>query len=364
MFSSPIDDTEEERQGMTLELYDVFDLITDDSPYEPDIIGPGVLSAGDLMLVFGPPKSMKTLCVMSMCMHFGLGRSFLGMHPAKPLRTLMAQFEIKRDNMRKRVKLLSSHFTDEYRAELAGMIHVTDRFTPRLSAEFIEEFSALAHQATDEGFDLLVIDPLSNIFTGESENDNTQMSAFLRAIRALRNAINPELAVILVHHANKVRRDDRTVEPFNALRGASSLRGSYDAGMYLDRVDETSGNLMVFWELRNGPGMSPTTIKFVDGEFVEIGDETRYQIQCKIQEEADDGLARTKSSFVSAFASVYGMADPAFGQLISDMIEAGELVLWTPDAQHQTEMPKRSKGFVGVPGMLFRGFPITATETA
>lgn len=359
MWSNPMD--EEQDRGFELELFDVLDMVRDNSPYEPDIVSPNVLGAGDLMLVFGPPKSMKSLAVTSMCIHFALGLPWLGMRPAKPLRSLIAQLEVKADNMRRRSKLLTQHLSDAQLSELGGMVKVTGRFSRDLNVEFVEEFSELAHQASSDGYDLLVIDPLTNIYTGESENDNKQMTDFLRRIKYLRNQINPDMAVILVHHANKVQRLERHSDPFNSIRGAGSLRGAYDAGMYLDRADESSGRLMAFWELRNGPGFKPAQLEFRDGEFVEVGDEVRYQVQVLLQDAADQRVTFSKSRFVKEHCHELGMHEASLGSVVSDMLKSGELIYWKPDAQHDVSLG-RAKAFIGVPGMLFGTFNVTACD--
>lgn len=254
--------------GLGFEIMDLADLYLDDSPYEPDLIGPGVLGPGDIMLLFGPPKSMKSMACLDMFRAFALGESWLGLEPARPLKTLYAQFEVKRDAMRKRAKL--AQLTPAEIEALRGRFMVTGRFTPVLTADFVADFSEAALRKFGGELDVLILDPLANIFTGDSENDNTQMSRFLRQIKYLRNAISPNVAIVLVHHANKTGRDDRHADPFTSIRGASSLRGAYDAGMFLDRLDETSGLLRAFWELRNGPAIAPKTLAFEQGRFVEV----------------------------------------------------------------------------------------------
>lgn len=254
--------------GLELKLYDLADLYEDRSPYEPHIVDPGILGEGDLMLLFGPPKSMKSMICLDMFRQFAMGEPWLGMSPARPLKTLYAQFELKADGMRRRAHL--ADLTPDEVERLRGNFITTGRFTPVLNAEFVASFAERALEQFGDGLDVLVLDPLANIFSGESENDNTEMAKFLRQIKYLRNRINPKVSIVLVHHANKRQREDRRSDPFGSIRGASSLRGAYDAGMYVDRLDETSGLIEAFFELRNGPGMAPKTLGFDRGRFHEV----------------------------------------------------------------------------------------------
>lgn len=356
-------------EGLRIKLYDVFDLMNDPSPFEPDLVGPGVLGAGDMMLVFGPPKSMKSMATLSMCMEFAMGREWMGMKPTRPLRTVFAQFEIKRDNLRKRIQLLSQQYGDLEKLALKDKIWMTDRFTPQLSGDFITEFARATLEACKGELDLLVLDPLANIYSGDSENDNTQMAQFVRAIKVMRNHIDPNVAIVLVHHASKVRREDRELEPFNALRGASALRGAYDTGIYLDRVDEKSGKLMMFWELRNGPSFEPCELAFDGGRFVQLGyeepeerpdqlgddaDNWRREFERIVNAEAVEGRYYTSNAFAETFAGgVLGGMD-RIKREIKRLSTRGALgwfrsvegVDWLPEPHH------RAEGYLCVRNML------------
>ena len=255
-------------EGLEIVLHDLADLYEDRSPYEPHIVNPGVLGEGDLMLLFGPPKSMKSMICLDMFRAFAMGDAWLDMQPARPLKTLYAQFELKADGMRRRAHL--ADLTQDEIDRMRGNFITTGRFTPVLNAEFVADFAGRALEQFGDTLDVLVLDPLANIFSGESENDNTEMAKFLRQIKYLRNRINPKVAIVLVHHANKRQREDRRSDPFGSIRGASSLRGAYDAGMYVDRLDETSGLIEAFFELRNGPGIAPKVLGFDRGRFHEV----------------------------------------------------------------------------------------------
>ena len=78
--------------------------------------------------------------------------------------------------------------------------------------------------------------PIRNVFDGgrsnATENENDAMMFFLRErIEALRDQINPEAGIVLVHHTKKMSNQQLEEDPFQAFSGASSLRDYYTTGI-------------------------------------------------------------------------------------------------------------------------------------
>jgi putative DNA primase/helicase len=78
-------------------------------------------------------------------------------------------------------------------------------------------------------------------------------------VERLRDAVNPDAGIVLVHHTKKLGKRQFEEDPFQALSGASSLRGYYSTGMLLFRSDETQTPRQLLFELRNGPASPPST---------------------------------------------------------------------------------------------------------
>lgn len=251
--------------------FDIADIARMPEEYEPDIIGPGVLGAGDMMLLFGPPKSMKSMVVLDWCRHWCQGKAWHGLEPARPLRIAYCQFEVKLDQVKRRIHAMQ---LEPHEVEaLKGRCYITDRFHVSFgNATALEELADSVRECFGgEPADILVVDPLANVFTGKDENDNAQMTRFLHCVRYLRGKVGEQCAVVLVHHANKGDRRTRQADPFVSLRGASALRGAYDSGVFIDRLnDEGGGELVLKFELRNGPPIEAKTMRFESGEFVEL----------------------------------------------------------------------------------------------
>ncbi len=51
-------------------------------------------------------------------------------------------------------------------------------------------------------------------------------------VESLREAVAPEAGLILVHHTKKMNKKQVAEDPFQALSGASALRGFYTSGMH------------------------------------------------------------------------------------------------------------------------------------
>jgi hypothetical protein len=123
--------------------------------------------------------------------------------------------------------------------------------------------------------DIIVIDPIRNLFDGGpeggGENDNTAMMFFLKdRVELLREAVNPDAGVIVAHHTRKASKHQVKDDPFLALSGASALRGFYTSGLLMHRPDEDSSVRRLEIELRNGPALPGKLIDKVKGEWVEL----------------------------------------------------------------------------------------------
>ncbi|MEZ5850291.1 MAG: hypothetical protein R3D68_06530 [Hyphomicrobiaceae bacterium] len=91
--------------------------------------------------------------------------------------------------------------------------------------------------------DIICLDPIRNLFdggeSGGGENDNDAMMFFLTdRVERLRDAVAPDCGVILAHHTRKMNRKLVGEDLFQALSGASALRGFYTSGLLMHRPDE------------------------------------------------------------------------------------------------------------------------------
>ena len=173
--------------------------------------------------------------------------------------------------------------------------------TPKLRLILDAKGLALAAGAVQEYFadaapDIICLDPIRNVFDGGEdgggENDNAAMMFFLtERVEMLREAVAPDCGIILVHHTKKMNRKLVAEDPFQALSGASALRGFYTTGIIMHRPDENDTARRLEIELRNGPALPAKLIDKVKGQWVELNPMNerlvRKEVGAKLDAERD-----------------------------------------------------------------------------
>ena len=255
-------------------VYSLGALLDDRSPMPADLIAPRVLTPGGLLVLGGAPKVGKSDLLIAWLVHMAAGVPFLGFTPPRPLRIFYLQAEIQYHYLRERMQqvTLPPGVLAAARDNLVA--------TPKLKMLLDTEGSVHVAQAIRRAFpaqpvDIICIDPIRNLFDGGpdggGENDNAAMMFFLKdRLEVLRDHIDPDCGVILVHHTKKLSKNQVKEDPFLALSGASALRGFYTTGLILHRPDEDSPQRRLEIELRNGPALAAKIVDKVKGEWVEI----------------------------------------------------------------------------------------------
>jgi hypothetical protein len=157
---------------------------------------------------------------------------------------------------------------DERRLLGANLV-VTERFHMLLDEQGVKVAAETIREVFPDGPDIIAIDPLANLFDGESEDKAPEMMAFLNGrIDALRRMVNPNAAIIMVHHSAKKNAEDMNRDPFVAIRGSGALRGYYDTGVIIYRKSEEAPDRKIFIECRSGESPEPITVRLQqDGRF-------------------------------------------------------------------------------------------------
>ena len=270
--------TQAERQVLKtaapkLPIYTLGALLDDDSPLPEDLIAPRVLTPGGLLVFGGAPKVGKSDFLLAWLTHMAAGAAFLGMTPPRPLRVFYLQAEVQYHYLRERVKAI------RLSPEHLKLARTNFMATPQLRLildddGLVQVIPAMAAAFDGLRPDIIVIDPIRNVFDGGDaggENDNGAMLYFLsQRVERIRQAVNPEAGVILAHHTKKLGKRQFEEDPFQALAGAGSLRGYYSSGMLLFRPDEAQSVRHLIYELRNGPAVETKYIDKSDGQWLEV----------------------------------------------------------------------------------------------
>lgn len=250
------------------------ELLDDTSPMPPDLVAPRLLTPGGMLVLGGAPKVGKTDFIISFQAYMAAGLPFLGFTPPRPLRIFCLQAEIQYHYLRERLQAI------DLPPEVIAAARSNLVITPKLRMLLDERGVGLVAEAIrahfpDEPPDIISIDPIRNLFDGGpdggGENDNAAMMFFLQQrVEALRDAVAPDAGIILAHHTKKLTKKQVAEDPFQALSGASSLRGFYTSGLIMYRPDEDMSMRKLEIELRNGPALPAKLIDKVGGQWVEM----------------------------------------------------------------------------------------------
>ena len=272
------------KSKIALQRYEAFslaELIADKCPMPDDWISPRLLTPGGILVIGGAPKAGKSDFVLTLLTHMAAGEPFLNFTSYRPLRIFVLQAEIQYDYLRERLQRMG---LSEDAIERHGYnIQITPHLKIRLDLDGIEIVKNMIYEKfPDEPPDIIVLDPIRNLFDGGpefgnlGENDNNAMLFFLQQrVELLRDMINPQAGMILVHHTKKISKAMFKDAPFQALSGASSLRSYYSSGMLIFRPDEAEDVKSLHFELRNGPGITNMHVAKRAGVWTEIDPNTQ-----------------------------------------------------------------------------------------
>jgi len=352
-------------------------LLDDTSAMPADIISPRVLTPGGLLVLGGAPKVGKSDLLISWLVHMAAGQPFLGFAPPRPLRIFYQQAEIQYHYLRERLQQIALS------AELLAAARDNLVATPKLSMLLDADGSARVAEAIMRAFpadpvDVICIDPIRNLFDGGpdggGENDNAAMMFFLKhRVEALRDHINPDCGVILVHHTKKLSKQQVKDDPFLALSGASALRGFYTSGLILHRPDEESPERRLEIELRNGPALRAKLIDKVKGQWVELNPMnerlTRKDVGAKLDaervrkhdvilgillDEAVEGRLYTVTQFTEKFENKGGLGGKfTIRDRISVLATKGYVKFLRDGSPYGYPMVRSRYGYLCVEGMQF-----------
>lgn len=376
------------KDATPIPMHSLGELLADTSPMPDDLIAPRVLTPGGMIVFGGAPKVGKSDFLLSWLTHMAAGEPFLELTPSRPLRVFYLQAEVQYHYLRERIQ--SMGLPDSVSRRAANNLLVTPQLRLVLNDQGVEQvIEALQRAAAQGGVDVLVIDPIRNVFDGgpegNSENDNNAMLFFLRErVEQLRDAVNPEAGIILAHHTKKISKKQVEEDPFLALSGAGSLRGYYTTGMLLYRPDEARTDRTLVFELRNGPGLSAKRVDKNQGRWIELDPHSdrivnqdygakldaerqrkRDVIVQMIFDEAAQGRVYTANQFAESFEGQAGLgANRTINERIAVHATKGDIKFFRNPEDYGLPALTRSKyGYLCVEGMTVPAQETIDTDT-
>jgi len=362
-------------------------LLDDQSAMPADIIAPRVLTPGGLLVLGGAPKVGKSDLLVSWLVHMAAGVPFLGFTPPRPLRIFYLQAEIQYHYLRERMQQIT--LPPKLLAAARDNLVATPKLKVLLDTEgSMRVAEAIRRAFPAEPIDLICIDPIRNLFDGGpdggGENDNGAMMFFLKdRVEVLRDHINPDCGVILVHHTKKLSKQQVKDDPFLALSGASALRGFYTSGLILHRPDEESPQRRLEIELRNGPALAAKVIDKVNGAWVEQNPMNERLVRAEVGakydsernrkrdviltvlfDEAAEGRVYTSTQFGAAFENQHGLGSQFTIRERLGVLATKGFVKFCRDLAEQGYPATRSHfGYLCVEAMRFGRDPVVDAET-
>ncbi|WP_082688655.1 AAA family ATPase [Ruegeria marisrubri] len=362
-------------------------LLDDKSPMPADLIGPRVLTPGGLLVLGGAPKVGKSDLLIALLVHLAAGVPFLGFTPPRPLRIFYLQAEIQYHYLRERMQQIG--LPPELIVAARDNLIVTPKLRMLLDAEGSARVAEAIRSAfPDDPLDILCIDPIRNLFDGGpdggGENDNAAMMFFLKdRVEVLRDHVNPDCGVILVHHTKKLSKHQVKEDPFLALSGASALRGFYTTGLILHRPDEEASERRLEIELRNGPALPAKVVDKVNGTWAELTpsserlvrkdlgarhdaerDRKNLVVLGLIFDEAAEGRLYTATQFAEAFENQLDLGGRySIRERLSVLATKGQIKFRRNFTEHGFPGTQSHFGYLVVRDMRFGRDPVIDAET-
>jgi hypothetical protein len=213
----------------------------------------GLWGAGACGVIGGAPKSCKSWLSLEMAVAVASGRPCLGRYgvpQSGPV--LVYAAEDAPLQVRERLEGLCLARGAEFQSLEVGLI-----LEPCLRIDRPEDVERLGNTLGRARPRLLVLDPYVRLQRVD-ENNSTEVSAVLGALRELSRAFS--VAIALVHHARKSPAD----QAGQALRGSSDFHAWGDSNLYLGRRGE---DLVLSIEHRAAASPAPVGLRIqaVDG---------------------------------------------------------------------------------------------------
>jgi len=208
--------------------------------YEPNpsdrLLADNILAKGEMLSVIGPPGAGKSRLIRWLGVAATTGRDWCGLETnCLGSRWLFFQNEDGvvrvRSDILPMVRGMNKSERDAVNDNIALLMPLKtgDRVLNLGIPGVIEKMRAevLAHRP-----DVVVFDPMANMFSGESENDARQMLATISEMVEIVHAWSAETAGIIIHHAAPGRESAAKADGWDRgryARGSTALYGSVRA---------------------------------------------------------------------------------------------------------------------------------------
>ncbi len=174
------------------------------------IIAPNILMQKSSLLLEGAAKVGKTDFVFNWMVNMAIGKEFLDMNPIRPLKIFYLHASTVDDEFEQKVQKMG---IDKKLIPLVYQNLVTSPpFTKKLNEEAIELLTEQITTNFDHEVDIIVIDSIQDFYDGDindlNEGNEEPLVKFSEnRIEALRQSVNPNAALIVIHENNRIPKE-------------------------------------------------------------------------------------------------------------------------------------------------------------
>jgi 5S rRNA maturation endonuclease (ribonuclease M5)/KaiC/GvpD/RAD55 family RecA-like ATPase len=207
---------------------------------KPPWLVTGLVTHGGVTIIGGEPKTVKTWLALEIAISVATGTKVCGEFFAEHGTAAYFFAEDLDNQVHNRARAL---LAGAGRMVAEGRLFVETRgtFLDVLDDDDLAWIVASC-RARFTKLDLLVLDPLRDLHSGE-EDKSDSMREVMRRLRLLGELLG--CTVCVVHHTSKVSIDTAKRRPGQRLRGSSAIHGSVDSGIYMSDCDGDGSNVFV-----------------------------------------------------------------------------------------------------------------------
>lgn len=230
---------------------------------QPDFILPGVRK-GEIAVLAAAGASGKSYLSQILGMSVATGEQIFPFLPVKrPYKTLFLQFEDLPEDVENRGNAILRAYPDLNCGALANFHAVA---VPGESLDLVtgQETNPRAEESFTSyvaDFDLIILDPLTNLWAECDENDAMSAMKLMKALRRI--AVETNTAVLVCHHVNKNSMFNKRSDEASAVRGSGAFVNAPRCVMTLSapKDEKESGDTILSWpKLNNHPIIGPISL--------------------------------------------------------------------------------------------------------
>jgi hypothetical protein len=206
----------------------------------------GLLPAGALCFVAGPPKRGKTWIGIAVALAIALGRPYIEFDIPEPRDVLYLALEGSQTGLRTRIGALARGFGTDPDTEQLERLHMLYRPRPFDLAE-IATADWLLEEALEVDAALVVVD----VLRAAARFQENVAEDFARIRDHLNPLLELERTVMLLHHFGKLTETQKERSPGERMAGTGAMYGALDVGFLITRSTDGARRLRVDIEARD-----------------------------------------------------------------------------------------------------------------